>query len=305
MAVQAHVTFSKSFSGVGAIAGPPYWCAMFNIAVALGPCTMQPALIDIQALIVGAHAAASVNSIDAPENLKRSQVYLFSGQHDSVVAPGVVAKTQDFYRNWVPDSQSVFVNNTPAQHAWITDDYGHDCLTLGAPYINNCSFDMSGSMLRHLYQGSLSQPRGQQVLANLMFFDQSNYVPLMWTLKLLSMGSTGAIYVPTACQKGAQCKLIVVFHGCSQGMSAPGIGDAFIRHSGLNDWAESNNIVVLYPQVAISLTVPYNPMGCWDWWGYTGADYACKLGGQQAMIRNMMQAVSNVFDDETNHTAVI
>jgi len=34
-----------------------------------------------------------------------------------------------------------------------------------------------------------------------------------------------------------------------------------------------------------------NPEGCWDWWGYTGADYATKLGIQIATVLNMVQAV--------------
>jgi hypothetical protein len=32
-------------------------------------------------------------------------------------------------------------------------------------------------------------------------------------------------------------------------------------------------MVLLYPQATTSGLIPYNPKGCWDWWGYTGADY--------------------------------
>ena len=41
--------------------------------------------------------------------------------------------------------------------------------------------------------------------------------------------------------------------------------------------ALQNNMIVLYPQ-AISAHLPYNPKGCWDWWGYCGIDYASKPG---------------------------
>ena len=39
-----------------------------------------------------------------------------------------------------------------------------------------------------------------------------------------------------------------------------------MEHSGLNEWAEANQRVVLYPQATTSLA---NPQGCWDWWGFT------------------------------------
>ena len=46
------------------------------------------------------------------------------------------------------------------------------------------------------------------------------------------------------------------------------ISDRFVTQAGYNEVAELNNIVILYPQ-AIATTVPLNPQGCWDWWGYT------------------------------------
>lgn len=66
---------------------------------------------------------------------------------------------------------------------------------------------------------------------------------------------------------------------------------------GLNEWAEANNIIVLYPQ-AVKTTL--NPQGCFDWyllvfilnnwgrWGYTGVDYATYFGAQMATVKNMM-----------------
>jgi poly(3-hydroxybutyrate) depolymerase len=294
MATQVHVSFSKSLLGAGVIAAPPYWCAEFDISIALTACTTQAELIDLKVLIDATLAAAKVNSIDPPENLKQARVFLWSGLKDTVVASSVVQKTWAFYSNWAPASQNVYVNNVPAEHSWVTDTFGQNCAQLGTPYINNCSVDMSGLMLQHLYSNSL-QPRGEQIANNLFSFSQEPYVADAWTLKLMSMGPVGSIYVPTGCQRGKFCKLIVVFHGCEQGFLE--VGDVFVRHSGLNEWAETNDIVVLYPQAIQSNTIPYNPKGCWDWWGYTGADYACKLGAQVATIRNMIRAVAGTFDE--------
>lgn len=44
------------------------------------------------------------------------------------------------------------------------------------------------------------------------------------------------------------------------------LGDEVARNTGYNEVGELNNIIILYPQ-AVNILV--NPMGCWDWWGYT------------------------------------
>jgi poly(3-hydroxybutyrate) depolymerase len=77
----------------------------------------------------------------------------------------------------------------------------------------------------------------------------------------------------------------VAFHGCKQ--SAAVVGNDFYSNTGYNYWADSNNIIVLYPQVNAS-TVPFNPDGCWDWFGYTGQDYALKSGSQLTAIHAMV-----------------
>jgi poly(3-hydroxybutyrate) depolymerase len=61
-------------------------------------------------------------------------------------------------------------------------------------------------------------------------------------------------------------KLHVVLEGCLQNEDK--IGDQFYTHAGYNEWAESNNIIILYPQVKSG---PGNPNECWDWWGYTNS----------------------------------
>jgi poly(3-hydroxybutyrate) depolymerase len=44
--------------------------------------------------------------------------------------------------------------------------------------------------------------------------------------------------------------------------------------------------VLLFPQVA-----PHplrNPIGCWDFWGYSGPDYATKQGAQMRAVIAML-----------------
>ena len=68
-----------------------------------------------------------------------------------------------------------------------------------------------------------------------------------------------------------------------------------IRHAGYNEWAEANDIVVLYPQAApvlrrlIGMPLEWpNPQGCWDWWGFTGEDFATKSGAQISAVNAMI-----------------
>lgn len=51
--------------------------------------------------------------------------------------------------------------------------------------------------------------------------------------------------------------------------------------------ADAGDIVVLFPQVEPSYQ-PLNPNGCWDWWGYTGDEYATRAGPQIAAVKAMV-----------------
>jgi poly(3-hydroxybutyrate) depolymerase len=82
--------------------------------------------------------------------------------------------------------------------------------------------------------------------------------------------------------------LHIAFHGCQQ--NSESIGSAFMEKTGYNAWADTHNIVVLYPQTKSSY-LPLNPKACWDWWGYSGAEYASKNGAQIKQIANMVAAL--------------
>ena len=77
----------------------------------------------------------------------------------------------------------------------------------------------------------------------------------------------------------AACRLHVALHGCLQ--SAELLGAEFYTKIGVNEWADTNRIVVLYPQAHATTVAELsaqdfkslfntNPQGCWNWWGYAG-----------------------------------
>jgi len=105
-----------------------------------------------------------------------------------------------------------------------------------------------------------------------------------------SMDTNGYVFVPKGCANGHSCGLVVAFHGCLQ--TQADIGTKFITEAGINAWADSNDIVVLYPfAVQSTSATAYNPNGCWDWWGYDDPNYALKSGTQISIVYKMVQRV--------------
>jgi hypothetical protein len=103
-----------------------------------------------------------------------------------------------------------------------------------------------------------------------------------------SINDLGYVYVPLSCQQGATCRVHIAFHGGLQTLDD--IGTEYATKTGFNNWADTNNIIVLYPQA--KKTLANNSQGFWDWWGYTGADYAFKSGVQMAAVRAMLDRLA-------------
>jgi hypothetical protein len=157
-----------------------------------------------------------------------------------------------------------------AEHAWITSGFGSQCAYLGAPYINACQFDMSYTMLNFIFSGSMLPPPPGTVapVANLKSLSQKQFTPGHAAPASLSLFDTAYAYFATSCMAStAGCRVHVAFHGCEQ--TIPDIGMAFVNHSGLNEVAEVNKLIILYPQAVKSTLIPFNPKGCFDWCAHT------------------------------------
>jgi len=106
-----------------------------------------------------------------------------------------------------------------------------------------------------------------------------------------SLQDRASVYLPPQCATGAPCGIHVALHGCQQ--STEVIGDAFILNAGYNRWADVLDLVVLYPQVKSSSLAPMNPLGCWDWWGYTGLEFVTTTAPQIAAIKNLLDTLGS------------
>jgi poly(3-hydroxybutyrate) depolymerase len=281
MAVQSHVALADRIGGVGAIAAGPYHCAGGDIQVALGPC-MTGRELDAEPMIRFAGEAAAAGGIASTESLRDARVWVFHSPADAVVSPAAGDALVDFYAAYVADGNVVHVNDIPAAHGWVTADSGSPCEEQGGDFINDCDYDAAGTLLQHLY-GELD-PRVESVANNLEPLDLSGYFP-----SGSNVSADGLIYVPAACRHSyEECRLHIAFHGCVQGFEF--IGDRFATQVGLNEWAESNRIVVVYPQLEKSL---FNPKGCWDWWGYSGDDYDQRSGSQVSGVAALIDAFAS------------
>lgn len=274
---QFQVAYSSIVTGAGVIAGGPYYCSNGSEITAITSCMTKPAEIDMSQIFFQTEQASSAGQIDDISNLKSSKIWIFSGTLDTVVHQGVVQNTLLFYQKYSNPLNITSIFNIPAEHSWVTNGFGGLCQYLGTPYINNCNVDASGDLLQ-----SLLGPLNTRVFAvdqNLHVFKQSLYGDIV----LAGMLELGYIYIPENCLV-KNCRVHIAFHGCLQ--SAQLVGNIFVKWNGLNDWAESNNIIVIYPQIISSFV---NPQGCWDFWGYTGTNFAFKTGRQMQIVYNISQ----------------
>jgi poly(3-hydroxybutyrate) depolymerase len=280
MAVQMHVAHSSRVKGAAAIAAGPYYCAQGSLWTAMRNC-MRPGgwspLPDVNTLKAATDRFARDGAIDATSNLAAGRVWVFSGTRDRTVGPQVVEALGAYYALY--SAKSVFVKDKPAGHAMVTESAGNACDATEPPFINDCDYDAAGELLRHLL-GPLA-PRASRAGGRILAFDQSEFADVY----AISMAGTGYAYVPSSCEANV-CRVHVVFHGCRQ--NAEAIGERFVREAGYNRWAETNRLIVLYPQTIARYWWIYNPRGCWDWWGYTGAAYHIKSGAQIRAVKAML-----------------
>jgi hypothetical protein len=308
MAVQFATAWSSVVKGVGVIAGGPFWCAkadaddfingyMLPVLTATGSCMTGPPS-DLNIFVAKADAKATSGDIDSLQNLSRQKIYIFHGYNDAVVAKSVTDATADFYRHYLGDANHgnlYYQTAVGAGHSLVVLQEPHvsglnDCKDNAVPYIDQCGYDQAGIVLQHIY-GALNPPNRGQLTGTMMRFDQSVYTKPDDTGSL-SLGDTGYVFVPKDCAEGGACRVHIALHGCQQDVGD--IGQRFIDDTGYNSWADTNHVIVIYPQTAASPYLPSNPQACWDWWSYVNHEdsYVTKSGPQVKTIKAMLDALT-------------
>ncbi|WP_432696401.1 extracellular catalytic domain type 2 short-chain-length polyhydroxyalkanoate depolymerase [Marinobacterium sp. YM272] len=303
MTVQMHLAHSSRFVGAGIIAGGPFRCAeSFRAAAmiaedaftlnALYTC-MNPLIPQTgpnpDKLVQVARETADAGLIDDLKHLSKNRIYIFTGSEDKVVQSDVVNTTREFYKRLgVPVKNIRYVDDIPAGHSIITDNPEDSALSLNQPpYINNGGFMQSWDILSHIY-GDLEDP-SEQLSGSIVRFDQSEFFDpdnRQQDRERASMSDFAYAYIPKAVAEGAKCRVHIALHGCKQGynyinyvngkpdyQNSPPYGNRYFTTTGYNQIADSNNLIILYPQAqGADGNGVQNPDGCWDWWGYTSED---------------------------------
>lgn len=308
MAGQFQLAHGREVVGAAIIAGGPYGCAesvyadmlpgpgsaFLNVTKAINGCMLNAMQIwgvpNPRMLAERARSLAEKEAIAPIDSDITDRVYLFTGKSDHTVVPAIVSAAAAFYRELgVPAEQIKFVSDVNAGHAFVTENAGLSCDDTGKPYVVDCDYDQAGDLLNFIH-GPL-KPAAAKATGEYIEFDQR---PFTRDLSTHGMENSGVVYVPAVCRNGggttgAGCRVHISFHGCGQNRSL--VGDAFIRESGFARWADSNRFIVLFPQAATS---PFNPQGCWDWWGYTGRGYLTRQAPQIQAVHRMLARLTEL-----------
>ena len=296
MAAQLGVAYSNTFrTGFGVFAGGPYDCARNqNYTACMYNAT--PAI----ATPVANMKSWSGNQIDATANLASRRIYLWVGSSDTTVGPNVEGQLKSQLGNFDTAGNVSYVVSSGAAHTFPTDFSGagdNSCSSAASPYISNCSYDGAGAALQWMY-GTLGARNNGTLGGSVVAFDQTAFVSAG-----NGMDSTGYLYVPRACAPGGAtvCKVHVALHGCQQSVSK--IQQTFINNTGYNKWADTNNIIIVYPQAIpdntshqtwTSGSLP-NGNGCWDWIGWYGSNADQHGGVQMAAIVAMVNRITSGY----------
>ena len=296
MANQLGVAHSSVFRGVGIFAAGPYMCAGHNNYTA---CMYNASISSSQLTTMqnSINSFSSSGAIDNKSNIASQKIYMFIGSSDTTVGvnPMNALRTQ-YSNNGVPSGNLAFVQRTGTAHVFPTDfdaTGNNSCSSAVSPYISNCGYDGAKAVLQHLY-GTLNPRNNAPAAGNYIEFDQAAF-----SGGNPGMAPTGWVYVPANCRDGAQCRVHVALHGCQQSYGK--IGDKFIKNTGYTRWADTNSIVVLFPQTQVDNTSRQtaasgslaNPNACWDWIGWYGGNFAQKAGTQVKAIKAMVDHLSS------------
>ena len=312
MAIQLGVAYSSRIMGVAVFSAPPYdRMRVYSPArtpghpeddycVGLFTPDLAPLLANMRAW--------SGRQIDPLDNLARQRIFIFEGTSDSVVGPSVVGQTVKQYAEFVPASNLHYEFSVPAGHVFPTDfdnPYSNSrssfCIAVGF-YMANCGYDGAGAELQWIY-GPLKPRTPGLPDGNLLSVNQGEFVA-----RRQGMDELAFLYVPKSCAAGARCRLHLFLHGCRA--SYFHLGDAFFaNYSGHSRWAETNDIILLFPQTYPDDAV--NPQGCWDTNGTYDDEFDQKGGGgrprpswpwsrgSRADIRDQPRPSSTAMPDST------
>ncbi|HEY2031150.1 MAG TPA: PHB depolymerase family esterase [Myxococcales bacterium] len=293
MAAQLGVGYSGTFqTGFGVFAGGPFDCAR-NQSYTMCMNNITPSITTPEANMT----SWSGTQINALANLSSRRFYGWYGGMDFTVGANPMNQLKsELQAKGITAANTSWNTLASAGHTFPTNVAGsgdNACGSTSSPYVSNCGYDGAGAVLQWMY-GTLNPP-ATQLGGTLLQFDQTKFIG-----QGSGMDTTGYLYVPAACATGP-CRLHVSLHGCLQTHS--NIGMTYVNNTQYNNWADTNGIIILWPQALPDNTAHAtpdqgslaNPNGCWDWIGWYGSNFDQVGGAQMAAIVAMVNQITSGF----------
>lgn len=279
MAAQFQLAHADWVKGAAVVAAGPLYCAQNNLMTALDHCINKVGSpIPLADLNKQLKDWSAQGLLATEQQIKQSKIWLLHGTADQKIAKPVADALHTQYQQWLPASQLRYVQDKNFAHHMPTLREGSACDSSEPPFLGKCNYDAAGEALKFLITNL--KTAAQTSSGTIYPIDQQKVAGEL----AATMAEQGYLYVPKSCEQGQSCTLHISFHGCNQ--HAEAVGMAYVEKAGFNPYADSNNMVVLYPQTRSSNLMPMNPQACWDWWGYTDANYANRKGLQiQAVVK--------------------
>ncbi len=271
------------------------------------------------------------NQIDSITNLKKQRVYIYHGKQDSIVRPEQFERTKLFYiQNGIATENLKFELSEIGAHTYPTDKPDlNKCDSQGIPYISSCENDLAGKILSHLFNEiklikSPSAEAPQIKKISLDHFDRPSSIakygyiaasefclnkPLECRVHVALHGCEmadsfdpefderyqkfvkfGFLYMRDKATRFKWTPFLPVIEDIK-----PKLGTLqFAELSGYREYANSENkLMVLFPQTQLTVDhYPANPKACWDWYGWTGADYKTKTSKEMRWLNEWIQQVA-------------
>jgi len=187
---QFHVAYSKLVNGAGIIAGGPFACVenvpnpyyvfwtvpLDRVSAATVACThyfgssyfgLRPSTPRAESSLEAIRQARRRRAIDDPANLADDRVWLFHGEHDEIVPEPVARSLEEVYRALgVLDLQADWNDHgRAASHGMPVERFTgqskfptRECEEHEPPFIIQCGFDATRSLLQHLYPENATAP---------------------------------------------------------------------------------------------------------------------------------------------------
>ncbi|MGO2133045.1 MAG: poly(3-hydroxybutyrate) depolymerase [Halomonas sp.] len=272
MASQLAVAWPERFTGLGIISAGPWGCAQGSLSLALTQCMLTTkGPIDLGTLDERYQSYLKRELVGTPQQLSTLRAYSWHGGADSVVAPSIGQSLTQQLSSWLadPEQQLQAVVDEGAAHGWPVGSSQAepdiperaDCAEGGGNHLLDCERKVGEEALDWIH-GPAPEKDVESISerGRLVRFDQSDF-------DARGLADEGYLFLPESCESGG-CPVSVALHGC--GMSASEGDESFVRHNGLNERADREGRLVLYPQAKASMA---NPQGCWDWWGFTESSW--------------------------------